>query len=100
VSGDFETASFLPDFKQNHVSGFGNVNLNLFRGFSFNLNGSLSWIRDQISLPREEATTEEVLVQQRQLATSYRYNMFFGVSYTFGSIFSQVVNARMNAGGF
>lgn len=100
ISGEFETVSFVPDLDQNHVSGFGNVSLNLIRGLSMNLNGSLSWIRDQISLPRAAATTEEVLVQQRQLATSYRYNVFFGVSYTFGSIFSQVVNARMNAGGF
>lgn len=100
VSGEFETVTFLPDMSQNHVSGFGNINLNLVKGLSLNLNGSLSWIRDQIYLPREEATTEEVLVQQRQLATTYRYNMFFGISYTFGSIFSQVVNARFNSGGF
>ena len=100
VSGEFETVTFLPDMSQNHVSGFGNINLNLVKGLSLNLNGSLSWIRDQIYLPREEATTEEVLVQQRQLATNYRYNMFFGISYTFGSIFSQVVNARFNSGGF
>jgi hypothetical protein len=100
ISGQFEAASFVPDFDLNHQSGFGNVNLNLVKGLSLNLNGSLSWIRDQIYLPAQEATTEEVLVQQRQLATNYRYNMFFGVSYTFGSIFSQVVNARMNSGGF
>lgn len=100
LSGDFEAVSFVPDVKQNHVSGFGNVNLNLVRGLSLNFNGSVSWIRDQIALPAQEATTEEVLVQQRQLATSYRYNVFFGVSYTFGSIFSQVVNARFNSGGF
>jgi hypothetical protein len=35
-----------------------------------------------------------VLVNQRQLATSYRYYVFFGVSYTFGSIFSPIVNPR------
>ena len=100
VSGDFQVMSFIPDLEQNHVSGFGNVNLNLVKGLSLNLNGSVSWIRDQLYLPAQEATTEEVLVQQRQLATSYRYSVFFGVSYTFGSIFSQVVNARFNSGGF
>jgi hypothetical protein len=51
-------------------------------------------VRDQISLPALEATSEEVLVNQRQLATSYRYFYFFGVSYTFGSIFSPIVNPR------
>jgi hypothetical protein len=100
LNGEFEVMTFLPDLDQNHVSGFGNVNLNLVKGLSLNLNGSISWIRDQIYLPLQEATNEEVLVQQRQLATSYRYNVFFGVSYTFGSIFSQIVNARFNSGGF
>ena len=100
VQGSFEAASFIPDVAQNHVGGFGSVTLNLLRGLSLNLNGSLSWIKDQLFLPKAEATTEEVLVQQRQLATSYRYQVFFGVSYTFGSIFSSVVNPRFNTGGF
>ena len=100
VSGEFQAMSFIPALEQNNVSGYGNVNLNLVKGLSLNLNGSVSWIRDQLYLPAQEATTEEVLVQQRQLATSYRYSVFFGVSYTFGSIFSQVVNARFNSGGF
>ena len=51
-------------------------------------------MRDQISLPAEEATSEEVLVNQRQLATSYRYFLYFGVGYSFGSIFSPIVNPR------
>jgi hypothetical protein len=87
-------ASFIPDVAKNHVSLFGNVSLNLFRGLSLNLNTSIDSLRDQITLPREEATSEEVLVNQRQLATSYRYFVFFGVSYTFGSIFSPIVNPR------
>jgi hypothetical protein len=73
---------------------FGNVSLNLIKGLSLNLNTNVDWIRDQITLPAEEATSEEVLVNQRQLATSYRYFVFFGVSYTFGSIFSPIVNPR------
>lgn len=100
LNGSFEAVSFVPELDQNHVSGFGNVNLNLVRGLSLTLNGSVSWIKDQLYLPLEEATTEEILVQQRQLATTYRYQLFFGVSYTFGSIYSSVVNPRFNAGGF
>ena len=88
-------ASFIPDFKKNHVSMFGNVSLNLFRGLSLNLNTNIDSLRDQITLPLEEATSEEVLVNQRQLSTSYRYVLFFGVGYTFGSIFSPIVNPRV-----
>jgi hypothetical protein len=94
VGTSVEVASFIPDVEQNHVSMYGDISLNLVRGLSLNLGASYDSIRDQIGLRAEEATSEEVLVNQRQLATSYRYYVFFGVSYTFGSIFSPIVNPR------
>ena len=96
LGGSVEVASFIPDFAKNHVSVWGDVSLNLFKGLSLSLYSNLESVRDQISLPALEATNEEVLVNQRQLATSYRYYMFFGVSYTFGSIFSPIVNPRFS----
>ena len=94
IGASVEVASFVPDVAKNHVSVYGNVSLNLLRGLSLNLNSNFESLRDQISLRREEATNEEVLVNQRQLATSFRYFLFFGVSYSFGSIFSPIVNPR------
>jgi hypothetical protein len=97
LGASVEVASFIPDVEKNHVSAFGDISLNLFRGLSLNLNSQISSVRDQISLPALEATSEEVLVNQRQLATSYSYFLFFGVSYTFGSIFSPIVNPRFGS---
>ena len=97
LGGSVEIASFVPDFGKNHVSAYGDVSLNLFRGLSLNLSSNIESVRDQISLPALEATSEEVLVNQRQLATSYRYFLFFGVSYSFGSIFSPIVNPRFGS---
>jgi hypothetical protein len=94
LSGSVDIQTFVPDFAKNHVSSYGDVSLNLLRGLSLNIGSNFEWVRDQISLPAEEATTEEVLVNQRQRATSYRYYLYFGVSYTFGSIFSPIVNPR------
>ena len=99
IGSNVQVASFVPDFEKNHVSLFGNMSLNLIRGLSLNLNTNVESIRDQITLPAAIATTEEVLVNQRQLATSYRYSVFLGVSYTFGSIFSPIVNPRFSGGG-
>jgi hypothetical protein len=94
IGSNVELESFVPDFAKNHVSVWGDMSLNLLRGLSLNLNSNVEWVRDQISLRAEEATSEQVLVNQRQLATSYRYFVFFGVSYSFGSIFSPIVNPR------
>ena len=53
-------------------------------------------IRDQLSLPMKDATEEEILLNIRQLATQYYYFASIGLRYTFGSIYSNVVNPRFN----
>jgi len=73
---------------------FGSADVRLFKGFSFNIFGEYEKINDQISLPKGSASTEEILLRQRQLATSYSYFVAFGITYSFGSIFNSVVNTR------
>ncbi|HEX9951420.1 MAG TPA: hypothetical protein VGB53_06600 [Rubricoccaceae bacterium] len=72
----------------------GNLDLRIVQGLNLNVFGNASIIRDQINLPAAGATPEEILTRQRELATGYQYFMGLGVSYTFGSIFNPVVNAR------
>jgi hypothetical protein len=46
-------------------------------------------------------TNEEILVRQLELATGYQYEFSVGISYSFGSIYNNVVNPRFrNVGGF
>ncbi len=93
----FASASFnqfLTQPDKYSINGFGELSVRLFKGFSFNVFGEATRTRDQLYLPRGEATTEEILVRQRQLATGYSYYMSFGISYQFGSIFNNVVNPR------
>ena len=78
---------------------FAQADVRLFKGFSFNVFGEYSRIRDQISLVKGDASTEDVLLRLRQLSSGYSYFMSFGVSYSFGSIFNTVVNPRFNNGG-
>jgi hypothetical protein len=73
----------------------------LFKGFSLDVFVAASRRRDQLSLRRGTATTEEILVRQRELATGYQYEFGFGFSYSFGSVFNNVVNPRFRSvGGF
>ena len=91
-----EVIQYLHDLSKNRLELGGRVEVRLFRGFTFNVGGDVSRIRDQLYLPAGEATPEEILVLRRQLATGHRYTLNWGVSYTFGSIYNNVVNPRFD----
>jgi hypothetical protein len=95
-----ETQHYLNRRDKYRVNAFGEVDVRLFKGFTLEMFVSASRRRDQLSLRRGSASTEEILVRQRELATGYQYEVGFGVSYSFGSIFNNVVNPRFrNVGG-
>jgi hypothetical protein len=96
-----EMTQYLSQPDKYRVTTAGNLEFRLFKGFSVDLFAEASRRRDQLSLRRGDATNEEILVRQRELATGYQYDFGFGISYAFGSIFNNVVNPRFrNAGGF
>lgn len=95
---DVSFSQFLNKPDKYNVGAYSDVVVRLFKGFSFNVWGSVARTRDQLYLPREGATPEEILVRQRQLATGYRYSMSFNISYAFGSIFNNIVNPRFGGG--
>ncbi|MFC1583633.1 hypothetical protein ACFL4U_03000 [Candidatus Neomarinimicrobiota bacterium] len=76
----------------------GNVELYLFKGLSLDLFGNISKINDQLSLLKRDFSTEEILLGTSQLATDFEYGVSMGLSYTFGSIYSNVVNPRFGNG--
>ena len=90
VSGE----NYLHDFSKNSLYTSSTISLKIVKGLSFNLSGSYYFIHNQISLRKEGASVEEILLSQRQLATSYSYYCSVGLQYTFGSIFNNVVNPR------
>ena len=67
----------------------------LTRGLSFNLRGGIERINDQLNLEAGGASLEEVLLRRRELATDYEMWGEIGLSYTFGSIYNNVVNTRL-----
>ncbi len=89
-----ETAQFLTDLDQWRVVLNGRLQFRIFRGLSFNVRGNWAAIRDQRYLPARGQTDEEILLERRALATDSRHSISVGFSYTFGSIFNNVVNPR------
>ncbi|MEO5989938.1 MAG: hypothetical protein ABIU54_13830 [Candidatus Eisenbacteria bacterium] len=86
---------YLHDPSKYRVTTSGSFDLKLWKGFSLGGYGFVARIRDQLSLPRGDATNTEVLARRRQLATAFQYSTSFGISYSFGSIFDSVVNQRL-----
>lgn len=86
--------NFIHDFDLNSLNNWLSLNIRLFKGMSWRMSGSFNMIRDQVNLERSEASYEDVLLQQTQLATAYSYWLSTGLSFTFGSIYNDVVNPR------
>lgn len=94
VSVGISWSNYLHDFNKNRLSLNSNLNVRLFKGFSFSLSSSVSILHDQLSLSKKGATNEEIFLRQKQLQTQYSYYFSLGVSYTFGSIYNNIVNPR------
>lgn len=92
VSSHF--SSYLHDLSKFSVSTQAEASIRLLRGLELDLRGRYEVIRDQLYLPKEELSNEEILVQRRALATGYEYGFDVGLSYRFGSIYNNVVNNR------
>jgi hypothetical protein len=83
---------YLSDFNKNNLFLGGGIEWNIFKGFRFGMGGNFQFIHDQISIPKANASLEEVLIQSRIIATDYDYFFGIGCSYTFGSIYNSQVN--------
>jgi hypothetical protein len=94
LEASFEFGQYLHDRSKYRLEGEGSVSVRVTRGLSLNLRGSATRIRDQLSLPLRDATDQEVLLRIRQLQSGYELDVEFGVTYSFGSIFNNIVNPR------
>jgi hypothetical protein len=95
ISSGITGFSYLHDSQFHRLAVNSNVSFRLGGGVSLNIGGNYQRINDQLNLPRRGASLEDILLQRQRLATSYRGSGSIGLSYTFGSMFSNVVNPRL-----
>lgn len=89
-----EWSQYLHQFDKSRFEVEGDVSVRVARGLSIGAELNASRIRDQISLPARGASPEEILLRLRQLRSGYEYNFGVNITYSFGSIFSSIVNPR------
>ena len=88
-------SQFLDLPEQNRLTINNNLNIRIIRGLSVRISAYFRFIRDQINLPKGEASVEDLLLRQRQISTNFQNRISMGLSYTFGSIFNNIVNQRL-----
>ena len=94
ISSSLQGSHYFRDLGMNRLELWGGLNLQVWKGLSLGIYGHYSRINDQLSLPKAGASLEDVLLQKKMLATNYDYRLSVGLSYTFGSIYSNIVNPR------
>lgn len=76
----------------------GNLSIRIIKGLSITLDGRYNRIHDQLALRGGEAELEELLLRRTELASSYSYQVRVGLNFSFGSVYSNVVNPRFGSG--
>jgi len=94
IFSGLEGSQYLHDPSKQRAEVYTSVSVRLFEGFSLEFQARFEMIRDQLSLPAGELLLEEILLQQRELATDYTLSTSIAFVYTFGSKFANVVNTR------
>jgi len=94
-----EWRNYFYDWDLNNLSFYASIDIRIAKGLSIRIGGGASMIHDQINLEKGGASKEEILLRKKELETQYSYYSQVGISYTFGSIYNNVVNPRFRNGG-
>jgi len=95
ISTAINATQYLNDGSKKRFSLRSDLDFRIFEGLALRLSGNISLIRDQYNLAAGSTSIEELLLQQRQIATDYETRFSIGLSYTFGSIYNSIINTRL-----
>jgi hypothetical protein len=93
-----EGSHYFHDFSYNRVRLSGSLSLRILRGLALTVDGRYAAVHDQLSLRKSEVSLDDLLLRRKELATGYNYSLSVGFSFSFGSVYSNVVNPRFGGG--
>jgi len=93
-------SNYFHDFSKNRIELNSSVYIRIFKGLALRINGGVAHINDQFNLKKGDISEAERLLQLREFATRYRIEGGIELTYTFGSIYNNVVNPRFNSSNF
>jgi hypothetical protein len=93
-------SNYFNDFSKNRIELNSWINLRIFKGLALEIYGGVAHINDQLNLKKGVVSEAERLLRLRELQTRYRFEGGLELSYTFGSIYNNVVNPRFSESRF
>lgn len=66
----------------------------IFKGLRLSVGGFASYVADRINIAKSDISDNDILLQIKQLNTSYSYFTYVGMNYRFGSKYNNFVNPR------
>ncbi|MBN2728414.1 MAG: DUF481 domain-containing protein [Bacteroidales bacterium] len=95
INAGLNYSNYLHDFSLNNIRFDTRFSFRIVRGISVNFRFDIERTHDQISLPKESISLEDLLQGNRQLASSFGIGADMGLSIQFGSIYNNIVNNRL-----
>jgi len=97
INISLQASTYLHDLSMNRIELDGFVSIRIIKGLSLMIRGSVARISNQISLPKGGLSEADILLQLQELRTAYSLDGGIGFTYTFGSIYNNIVNPRFGS---
>jgi hypothetical protein len=98
INISLEASTYLHDLSLNRIELDGFVSIRIIKGLSLMIRGGVARINNQITLPKGDLDEADILLQLQELQTAYSIDGGIGFTYTFGSIYNNIVNPRFGNG--
>ncbi|MCE3294336.1 MAG: hypothetical protein K0R65_50 [Crocinitomicaceae bacterium] len=85
INVGFFWSNYFHDFSKNQFSVNGAISTRLFKGLNLAIWGNYSFVHDQINIRKGDISVDQLLVKNKELLSSYNFNIGMGLSYRFGS---------------
>jgi len=93
-----EGSNYFHDFSKNRLELMAEIKLRIFKGLSIQIDGGVAHINDQLNLKKGDISEAQRLLKLTEIATKYQLEGGVELTYTFGSIYNNIVNPRFGGG--
>ncbi len=91
-----EYSNYLHDFELYNIDFNASFHIRVFKGFQIGYYGSFSMIHDQLNISRKGLSEQDILLRLKENSTKYSYYSGIQLRFTFGSLYSNIVNPRFD----